>query len=128
LMIFYREKPPIPPSKAAAKSAKKEDYRVLLKKLFSNIEYIKILLGMMFSYGAIIAFIATLDPILKSMHYEDSNQITAITILFAMLAGILATPIFSTIIRRTKKYKLVTSLSKIFIIQTLLDATCSWEL
>lgn len=66
----------------------------------------------MFSYGSIIAFIATLDPILKSMHYEDSNQITAITILFAMLVGIVATPIFSTVIKRTKKYKLVTCLSK----------------
>lgn len=66
---------------------------------------------MMFSYGTIIAFIATLDPILKSMHYEDSNQITALTILFAMLVGILATPVFSGIIKRTKKYKLVTCLS-----------------
>ncbi len=75
-------------------------------------EYIKILLGMMFSYGSVIAFIATLDPILNSMHYEDPNQITAITILFAMLIGIVGTPIFSTIIKRTKKYKLVTCLSK----------------
>lgn len=72
----------------------------------------KILLGMMFSYGTMIAFIATLDPILKSMNYEDSNQTTAVTILFAMLVGIFATPVFSTIIKRTKKYKLVTCLSK----------------
>ena len=70
---------------------------------------------MMFSYGSIIAFIATLDPILRSMHYEDSNQITAVTILFAMLVGIFATPIFSTIIKKTKKYKLVTCLSKHFL-------------
>jgi len=66
---------------------------------------------MMFSYGTMIAFIATLDPILKSMNYEDSNQTTAVTILFAMLVGIFATPIFSTIIKRTKKYKLVTCLN-----------------
>ena len=77
-------------------------------------EYIKILLGMMFSYGTIIAFIATLDPILKSMHYDDPNQMTAVTILFAMLIGIVATPIFSNIIKRTKKYKLVTCLSKFY--------------
>lgn len=69
---------------------------------------------MMFSYGTMIAFIATLDPILKSMNYEDSNQTTAVTILFAMLVGIFSTPIFSTIIKKTKKYKLVTSLSKFF--------------
>lgn len=69
---------------------------------------------MMFSYGTMIAFIATLDPILKSMNYEDSNQTTAITILFAMLIGTLATPIFSNIIKNTKKYKLVTCLSKYF--------------
>jgi len=69
---------------------------------------------MMFSYGTVIAFIATLDPILKSMHYEDSNQMTSITILFAMIIGIFATPIFSNIIKRTKKYKLVTCLSNFF--------------
>lgn len=66
---------------------------------------------MMFSYGTIIAFIATLDPILKSLKYSDSNQITALTILFSMLIGTLATPVFSTLIKNTKKYKLVTSLS-----------------
>ncbi len=58
-----------------------------------------------------IAFIATLDPILKSMGYADSNQTTAISILFAMLIGTLATPVFSSIIKKTKKYKLVTCLS-----------------
>lgn len=68
----------------------------------------------MLSYGTMIAFIATLDPILKSMNYTDSNQTTAITILFAMLIGTLATPIFSTIIKKTKKYKLVTCLSIFF--------------
>ena len=71
---------------------------------------------MMFSYGTMIAFIATLDPILKSMGYADSNQTTAISILFAMLIGTLATPIFSSIIKKTKKYKLVTCLSKFLFI------------
>lgn len=66
---------------------------------------------MMFSYGTMIAFIATLDPILKGMNYADSNQTTAITILFAMLIGTFATPVFSTLIKRTKKYKLITCLS-----------------
>lgn len=66
---------------------------------------------MMFSYGTMIAFIATLDPILKCLDYEDSNQTTAITILFAMLIGTLATPIFSLLIKKSKKYKLITCLS-----------------
>ncbi len=66
----------------------------------------------MFSYGTVIAFIATLDPILKSLHFEDSNQITGVTILSSMIVGILATPIFSRLIKKTKKYKLITCLSK----------------
>jgi len=70
----------------------------------------------MFSYGTVIAFIATLDPILKSMGYADSNQTTAITILFAMLVGTLASPVFSSLIKRTKKYKLITCLSNILLI------------
>lgn len=74
----------------------------------------KILVGMMFSYGTQIAFIATLDQILKSLGYKDSNQTTAFTILFAMLIGTLATPVFSNIIKKTKKYKLVTILSNLF--------------
>lgn len=65
----------------------------------------------MFSYGTVIAFIATLDPILKSLHFEDSNQMTGVTILSAMIVGILATPIFSGLIKKTKKYKLITCLS-----------------
>jgi hypothetical protein len=48
---------------------KREDYKSLLKRLFSNKEYMKILVGMMFSYGTMIAFIATLDQLLASLHY-----------------------------------------------------------
>lgn len=83
----------------------------------------KILFGMMVSYGTQIAFIATLDQILKGLGYSDSNETTALTILCAMLIGIVATPVFSTIIKKTKKYKLVTILSKNFIyyIQMFLD-------
>lgn len=33
----------------------------------------KILVAMMFSYGTMIAFIANLDQMLKSLSYKDSN-------------------------------------------------------
>ncbi len=84
----------------------------------------KILFGMMVSYGTQIAFIATLDQILRGLGYKDSNETTALTILCAMLIGIVATPVFSTIIKKTKKYKLVTILSKKLIIKL----RCSWML
>lgn len=66
---------------------------------------------MTFSYGTQIAFISTLDQILKSLRYEDPGQTTSYTLLFAMLVGILANPIYSTFIKKTLKYKLITSLS-----------------
>lgn len=35
------------------------------------------MLAMMFSYGAQIAFISTLDQILKSLRYDDPGQTTS---------------------------------------------------
>jgi len=65
----------------------------------------------MFGYGCQIAFISTLDQMLKSLRYIDPGQITSYTLLSAMLVGILANPIFSTLIKKTLKYKLITSIS-----------------
>jgi hypothetical protein len=85
----------------------------------------KIMLAMMFSYGTQIAFISTLDQILKSLRYDDPGQTTSETLLFAMLVGIIANPIFSTFIKKTLKYKLITSLSIFFIILDLLGSYLS---
>ena len=67
---------------------------------------------MTLSYGMTIAFLANLDQLLHSLGYEDSNEVTAQSILFAMVTGIVGTPIFSIMIRKTKKYKMTSCLSK----------------
>jgi hypothetical protein len=72
----------------------------------------KILLAMTFSYGSTIAFLANLDQILNSLNYKDSNEVTAQSILFAMLIGIVGTPIFSIALKKTGKYKLISLISK----------------
>jgi hypothetical protein len=76
----------------------------------------KILAAMTFSYGTMIAFMANLDQMLKSLGYKDSNETTANSILFAMLVGILATPVFSLFLKKTRKYKLITEISKFYLI------------
>lgn len=73
LIILFKDKPDIPPSKSASKIPKKEKYIIVLKKLFTNSEYMKILVAMTCSYGMTIAFLANLDQILHSLGYEDSN-------------------------------------------------------
>lgn len=80
----------------------------------------KILVAMMFSYGTMIAFIANLDQMLKSLNYKDSNEITANTVLYAMLLGMVATPFFSILLKKTRKYKYITFGSKFFIILSII--------
>lgn len=73
-------------------------------------------MAMALSYGTQIAFMSNLDQLLNTLNYDDPGKITSYTLLFAMLVGILANPIFSIWLKKTAKYKLITTVSKIDII------------
>jgi Na+/melibiose symporter-like transporter len=113
LMIFFREKPEFAPSKAAkaTNNKEREKYKSLLKKLFSNKQYLKLMVAMTLNYGTLTALLMVLDQTLKGIGYTDSGEKTSITIVSAMLLGILSNPIFSFLLRSTKAYKAVSMLS-----------------
>jgi FLVCR family feline leukemia virus subgroup C receptor-related protein len=75
LVIFFREKPVIPPSKAAmaVSTEKKASYLILMRKLFTNIEYIKLIVSISLSYGSLTAFITIMDQCLKDLGYSNSG-------------------------------------------------------
>lgn len=41
-----------------------------MKKLFKNTEYLKIMIGMMFSYGTITSYLANLDQTLAAIGFS----------------------------------------------------------
>lgn len=123
LAIFFREKPSQPPSKAARQVFDQErgQYRDLLKKLFSNPQYLKLMAAMTFNYGTLTALILILDQLLAGLGFSDSGHMTSITVGSAMIIGILSNPIFSYLLNSTKAYRAVAALSTFILIQLLLE-------
>ena len=92
----------------------KERYRDVLKKLFRNGEYIKLMLAMTCEYGSMVSFLSVLDHTLSSLGYEDPGQAAALTILATTIFGILPTFIFATLIKKTLQYKLMINICLVF--------------
>lgn len=63
------------------------------------------MLAMSFSYGTMIAVLATLDQTLSSLGYNEPGRITSLVILPAMLVGIISTVIISVILKKARAYK-----------------------
>jgi len=109
VIIFFREKPETPPSKAAAKQLVKSDqptkYRQVLVSLFSNRQYWKLMGVLSCNYGCLTAIIATLDQQLTGFAYPDSGQITSVILISSLAAGLVSNIVFSYLIKITKAYK-----------------------
>lgn len=113
LMVFFRDSPDSPPSKAARVIANQEpqDYKRLLSTLFKNVEYLKLMVAMALNYGTLTATIAILDQALAGLDYSNSSKISSNVILSAMTVGILGNPVFSYLLRKTRAYRAVSALS-----------------
>ena len=85
-------------------------YKDLLKQLFKDKDYLKVMLSMTFNYGTITAMIMILDQTLAGLGYSNSGKVTSLTIVSAMGVGILSNPIFSFLLRKTKAYRAVSAL------------------
>ena len=116
MAIFFRDKPSQPPSKAASKilNEEKGNYKTILKKLFSNRQYLKLMVAMSLNYGTLTAMIMVLDQLLAGIGVSDSGQTTSITVGSAMVVGIISNPIFSFLLKSTKAYRAVTALSTFY--------------
>lgn len=80
------------------------------------------MLAMTFNYGTLTALIMVLDQLLAGLGYEDSGEITSLTVASAMGVGILSNPIFSYLLKTTKAYRAVSALSTFPSTQTPLAA------
>lgn len=114
LVIFFRDNPALPPSKTAKGIVDQEpqDYRNILKKLFKNKDYLKLMAAMSLNYGTLTATIAILDQAIKGLNYVNSSEVTSNTVLSAMVVGVLGNPLFSILLRKTKAYRAVSGLGK----------------
>jgi hypothetical protein len=83
-----------------------------MKKLFTNIEYIKLAITITLSFGVLSAFMTILDQCLKALGYSNSGSITSIIFLISTPTGILFVPFFIGILKKTQKYRLLSSLCK----------------
>lgn len=72
LVIFIKEKPKTPPSKAAEvehKASAKRSYKASMKLLFKNKNYLRLAASMALSFGVIVAHISVFDKGLKGLGY-----------------------------------------------------------
>jgi len=116
LMIFFKNNPEKPPSKIANAIMKKAPirYRELIKELFSNRDYMRLMIAMVFGFGTLSALLLILDQALKGLGYENSGTITSLVILSALIGGLIGTLYFSYLLRKTKAYRLLSGLSTLF--------------
>jgi MFS transporter, FLVCR family, feline leukemia virus subgroup C receptor-related protein len=109
LVIFYREKPEHPPSKAAQalNIAPTNNYMDILKDLFTNREYLKLCFTLVLNYGVGMGFISSLEQALVGIGYENSSQVISICGSSGIIFGVVANILYSYLIKKTKQYKKV---------------------
>lgn len=83
---------------------------------------------MSFSYGVFISFATVLDQGLKALGYQKPNIFTSTVILFAMLAGVISSFLFSYAMRVTRQYKNIISLCNFIFYLGLLGAFLNFAL
>lgn len=74
----------------------------------------KLLLAMTFNYGTLTAVIMILDQMLAGFGYSNSGKVTSFAIASALIVGILSNPLFSYVLRKTKAFRAVASLSNFY--------------
>lgn len=86
------------PSSKAAKATnntERENYKSLLKKLFSNAQYLKLMVAMTLNWRSPPSSWCSTKPS-RAWGYTDSGEKTSVTMVSAMLVGILSTPTAAT--------------------------------
>jgi MFS family permease len=119
LAILIREKPELPPSKAALviNTVKPGHYIKILKSLFTNLEYIKLSLSMALTFGVCIGFLAVLERVLVGIGYTHASRTISICGTSGIIVGIFANIGYSIYLKKTKHYKRVLMIGKSFSIK-----------
>ena len=91
-------------------------YCTLLRKMFTNVEYLKILGATAFCYGTEIAFIATLNQCITILGYQNPGRTFAVILFSFSASGIVSTIMFSFILKKTVAYKKISLIRKFILI------------
>ena len=83
----------------------------MLKLLFKNKNYWKLVLVMSLTFGTVVGYLSILDKGLVGLGYEHPSKIIMIVVSAFTFAGILGNIFFSTLVKRTKRYKLISIIS-----------------
>lgn len=62
--------------------------------------------------GVITAFLSIIDKSIKILGYKEPGKVIMNIVLVALIAGIIGTFAYSTAVKKTKKYKLFSMISK----------------
>jgi hypothetical protein len=82
-----------------------------LKLLFKNRNYLKLLVVMCLTFGSIVAYLSIIDKGLKGLGYENPSAAISKAVISMTLAGILGNLVFSTLVKRTKQYRIISIIS-----------------
>jgi FLVCR family feline leukemia virus subgroup C receptor-related protein len=112
--LLIRKKPNQAPSYAAANTSATENYKGDLKKLFSNKNYLLLMLVCSASYGTLVAFTSIIEYLILPFKYDDPGKTASNILLAAIVAGFVGSVVFVTILKKTRKYKKILIVGKLF--------------
>ena len=106
ILFFVKSKPPTPPSASAAKlsNVRTEPFLRSVIKLFTNINYIILLIAFAFLYNVYTSLGAIVGPLVESFGYDQTA--TSIFGVVYIGSGLFGSFAHAIILDRYKKYKL----------------------
>lgn len=104
MLLLLRKKPVHPPSYAATVESR-ENYKEDLKNLFTNKNYLWLLLVCSTSYGTLVAFTTVIEYLVLPFKYAEASKTASDMLLSAIASGFIGSFIFVTVLKKTRKYK-----------------------
>jgi FLVCR family feline leukemia virus subgroup C receptor-related protein len=104
-ILLIRKKPNNAPSHAAANTSASENYKGDLKKLFSNRNYLLLLVVCSTSYGTLVAFTSVIEYLVLPFKYPESSKTASDLLLAAIMSGFVGSVVFVMVLKKTRQYK-----------------------
>ncbi len=104
LILFIRDKPRHPPSRAAAVQ-NTQDYSTSLKNLLKSKDYLLLLLSVSMGYGCLISFFATVEFYVHPFNFSNNAQIVSLLLSAATVFGLLGSVFMSWMVKRSMQFK-----------------------
>ena len=91
-----------------------------MKLLFKNTNYLKMLVVMCLTFGSVVAFLSIIDRCLKGLGYPNPSAVISKVVIAMTIAGICGNIVFSALVKRTKQYRIIATISTSAVIQSTL--------